>query len=135
MSTTPSGFPDPHAELTGEFTRPYNEIPGSPPTQPPVSTPGTQLMISRGPGAGTCYPVTEPCTTLGRHRTCDIMLDDVTVSRRHAELHHDGDRYVIKDTGSLNGIYVNRKPVDQGEVSDGDEVWIGKFHLVFRLGA
>ena len=64
----------------------------------------------------------------------DIFLDDVTVSRRHAEVERDGARYSIRDVGSLNGTYVNRNRVEQGELSEGDEVQVGKFKLIFVHG-
>lgn len=94
----------------------------------------TELVVQRGPDAGTGYAVTQSRTTIGRHRDCDIVLDDGTVSRYHAELRRDHDGYVISDSGSLNGTYLNRRPVDRAELADGDELWIGKFRFVFRMG-
>jgi pSer/pThr/pTyr-binding forkhead associated (FHA) protein len=92
----------------------------------------TRLVVKRGPTAGTAFVVTESVTTIGRHRDCDIFLDDGTVSRYHAELRWQGGRYVIADTGSLNGTYLNRRPVDRVALTDGDELWIGKFRFIFR---
>ncbi|MDN5933964.1 MAG: FHA domain-containing protein, partial [Pseudonocardia sp.] len=70
----------------------------------------------------------------GRHPDSDIFLDDVTVSRRHAEFRRDAGEFVVVDVGSLNGTYVNREPVDTAVLADGDEVQIGKFRLVFLTG-
>jgi pSer/pThr/pTyr-binding forkhead associated (FHA) protein len=103
-----------------------------PPTGSVRQHSSTQLVIKRGPDAGAGYPVTQELTTIGRHRDCDIVLDDGTVSRYHAELRWQNDRYVIADAGSLNGTYLNRRPVDSAELIDGDELWIGKFRFVFR---
>jgi pSer/pThr/pTyr-binding forkhead associated (FHA) protein len=77
----------------------------------------------------------QPVTSAGRHPDSDILLDDVTVSRRHAEFRLDKDgSWVVVDVGSLNGIYVNRQPVESMVLSNKDEVQIGKFRLVFLTG-
>ena len=73
-------------------------------------------------------------TTSGRHPDSDIFLDDVTVSRRHAEFHRDWGTFTVRDVGSLNGTYVNRERVEAATLSNGDEVQIGKFRLVFIAG-
>ena len=71
-------------------------------------------------------------TTVGRHPDSDIFLDDVTVSRRHAEIRQEGREFTVTDVGSLNGTYVNRERIDQPvQIRSGDEVQIGKFKLVF----
>lgn len=93
---------------------------------------GARLVVQRGPGAGTALALTAPVTTIGRHQDCDIVIDDHTVSRRHAELRRDGDLFRLADAGSLNGTYLNRRPVDQRELADGDEIWIGKARFTFR---
>ena len=76
----------------------------------------------------------QPLTSLGRHPDSDIFCDDVTVSRRHAEFRLDNGQCQICDLGSLNGTYVNRKPVKSVVLTNGDEVQIGKFRLVFLAG-
>ena len=70
----------------------------------------------------------------GRHPDSDIFLDDVTVSRRHAEFRLESSEFQVVDVGSLNGTYVNREPVDSAVLANGDEVQIGKFRLVFLTG-
>jgi pSer/pThr/pTyr-binding forkhead associated (FHA) protein len=83
---------------------------------------------------GSRFPVSTSDVSIGRHRDCDIVLDDITVSRNHAELHDDGQRYTIADAGSLNGTYVNQRPVEgPTELADGDEIRIGTFRLAFRV--
>jgi pSer/pThr/pTyr-binding forkhead associated (FHA) protein len=67
----------------------------------------------------------------GRHPDCDIFLDDVTVSRKHAAFVAQGGGYVVRDAGSLNGTYVNRERIDEAPLHQGDEVQIGKFRLVY----
>ena len=92
------------------------------------------LVVKRGPNAGSRFLLDQPTTSAGRHPDSDIFLDDVTVSRRHAEFRLDDNEFQVVDVGSLNGTYVNREPVDSAILSNGDEVQIGKFRLVFLTG-
>ncbi len=89
------------------------------------------LVVKRGPNAGSRFLLDSDMTTAGRHPESDIFLDDVTVSRRHAEFYRQGARFSVRDVGSLNGTYVNRERIDEAGLSGGDEVQIGKFRLVF----
>jgi pSer/pThr/pTyr-binding forkhead associated (FHA) protein len=89
------------------------------------------LVVKRGPNAGSRFTLGTGKTTIGRHPESDIFLDDVTVSRRHAEVHHDGAAFTVNDVGSLNGTYLNRERIEQGTLHSGDELQIGKFRLVF----
>ena len=70
-------------------------------------------------------------TLIGRSPECEIFLDDVTVSRRHAELERVGDMFTIRDLGSLNGTYVNRRRIESAVLENDDEVQIGKYRLTF----
>ncbi|PQM48442.1 Glycogen accumulation regulator GarA [Mycobacterium talmoniae] len=92
------------------------------------------LVVKRGPNAGSRFLLDQPTTSAGRHPDSDIFLDDVTVSRRHAEFRLEGNEFQVVDVGSLNGTYVNREPVDSAVLANGDEVQIGKFRLVFLTG-
>lgn len=93
------------------------------------------LIVKRGPNAGSRFLLDRPVTSAGRHPDSDILLDDVTVSRRHAEFRLDDDgNWAVADVGSLNGTYVNRQPVDSAVLANNDEVQIGKFRLVFLTG-
>ena len=92
------------------------------------------LVVKRGPNAGSRFLLDQPVTSAGRHPDSDIFLDDVTVSRRHAEFRLESDEFHVVDVGSLNGTYVNREPVDSAVLANGDEVQIGKFRLVFLTG-
>jgi pSer/pThr/pTyr-binding forkhead associated (FHA) protein len=97
--------------------------------------PGTALLVvKRGPNAGSRFLLDQATTSAGRHPDSDIFLDDVTVSRRHAEFRLGEGDFQVVDVGSLNGTYVNREPVDMATLSNGDEVQIGKFRLVFLSG-
>ncbi len=69
--------------------------------------------------------------TIGRSPECDLFLDDVTVSRRHARIIIDSEAYTIEDEGSLNGTYVNRRRIERHQLFDGDELQIGKFKMAF----
>ncbi len=98
--------------------------------------PGTALLrVDHGPNAGSRFLLDADLTTVGRHPTSDIFLDDVTVSRKHAQFVRDGDGFTVRDVGSLNGTYVNRARIDAAAVRTGDEVQIGKFRLVVHLAA
>ncbi|MER7076878.1 FHA domain-containing protein [Saccharopolyspora kobensis] len=98
------------------------------------SVAGPRLVISRGPDAGTGFAIGGPSITIGRDRDCDIVVEDMTVSRVHAELRLRDGKYVVVDGGSLNGTYLNRQPVDIAELVDGDEIWIGRVRFTFRSG-
>jgi pSer/pThr/pTyr-binding forkhead associated (FHA) protein len=94
------------------------------------------LVVHRGPGEGTEFvlPAAADVVTVGRSPESGIFLDDVTVSRHHAEFRHGAEGWSVRDIGSLNGTYVNRVRVDDLHLSGGDEVQIGKFRFVFLLG-
>jgi len=95
-----------------------------------ISLGGTDLA-ERGPNAGSRFLLDSELTTVGRHPGSDIFLDDVTVSRRHAEFYRHGAGFVVRDVGSLNGTYVNRERIEETSLNDGDEVQVGKFRLTF----
>jgi pSer/pThr/pTyr-binding forkhead associated (FHA) protein len=92
------------------------------------------LVLKSGADVGLRHVLSAPLTTAGRHPRSDIFLDDITVSRRHVEVSRSPSGYVLRDVGSLNGTYVNRERIDEATLSDGDEVQIGKFKLVFFGG-
>ena len=89
------------------------------------------LLVMRGPNAGSRFLLDDDLTTAGRHPDSHIFLDDVTVSRRHAEFCRRGASFTVRDVGSLNGTYVNRERIEETELAGGDEVQIGKFRLLF----
>jgi pSer/pThr/pTyr-binding forkhead associated (FHA) protein len=99
-----------------------------------LSSGSALLVVKRGPNAGSRFQLDKDVVSAGRHPQSDIFLDDVTVSRRHAEFRRSGDSYEVSDVGSLNGTYVNREPIESSSLSNGDEVQIGKFRLVFLTG-
>jgi pSer/pThr/pTyr-binding forkhead associated (FHA) protein len=89
------------------------------------------LVIHRGPAEGARFELREPLVTVGRGSDSTIFLDDVTVSRRHAEFARDGADWTVTDVGSLNGSYVNKKLIDSVTLTTGDEVQIGKYRFLF----
>ena len=90
--------------------------------------------MKRGPNVGARFPLEKAVTRAGRHPESEIFLDDITVSRRHAELERRPDgSVVIRDDGSLNGTYVNRERIEEQNLAGGDEVQIGKFKLVYLV--
>ena len=93
---------------------------------------GPAFVVRSGGGmAGQVFQPPEGKTLIGRSPECEIFLDDVTVSRRHAELERAGDGFTIRDLGSLNGTYVNRQRIEATVLQDDDEVQIGKYRLTF----
>ena len=92
------------------------------------------LIVKRGPNAGSKFDLDTDETTIGRHQDSDIFLDDITVSRKHAEIRRERDGFYLSDVGSLNGTYVNRERVERAPLRTGDEVQIGKFKLIFLTG-
>lgn len=90
------------------------------------------LIVQRGPNAGARFLLDDARITAGRHPRSDIFLDDVTVSRKHAEFLYDDGAFTVRDVGSLNGTYVNRQRIDQAVLRTGDEVQIGKYRLTFH---
>jgi hypothetical protein len=93
------------------------------------------LVVKRGPNTGARYVLDSDVTKAGRHPESDIFLDDITVSRRHAEFVRQSAGYAVRDVGSLNGTYVNRERIEEIALSSGDEVQIGKFKLVYLAAA
>lgn len=98
-------------------------------------TPGEAvLVVRRGAGEGMTYLLSGNIVTAGRAPEADLFLDDVTVSRRHAEFRRDEQGWRLKDTQSLNGTYVNRRRVDDYLLQAGDEVQIGKYRFAYLVG-
>lgn len=97
---------------------------------PPTSA---LLIVQRGPNAGSRFLLDAERTSAGRDQASDIFLDDVTVSRSHAEFINEEGHFTVRDTGSLNGTYVNRTRIDSAVLQPGDEVQIGKYRLTFHL--
>jgi hypothetical protein len=109
------------------LTLPPGELPDA-----ELDVPGPALIVRAGGGrAGEAFTVDAARTLVGRSPDCDVFLDDVTVSRRHAEIFQAGDKLVIRDLGSLNGTFVNRRRIDEAELEDDDEVQIGKYRMTF----
>lgn len=95
---------------------------------------GYALVVSKGPRAGMTFVLVKPNTQVGRHPDSDIFLDDVTVSRHHCRLSWGKEQLVIEDSGSTNGTYVNSVRIDRAALQPGDEVLIGRFHLIVAQG-
>lgn len=89
------------------------------------------LIVKRGPSDGSRFLLDVDVTTAGRHPNAEIFLDDVTVSRKHAEFKRDATGFTVTDLASLNGTYLNGARVDSAKLTDGDEVQVGKFKLTF----
>ncbi len=95
---------------------------------------GFALVVERGPRAGMTFILNPGTTTVGRHPQSDIFLDDITVSRHHCRFVVDAADLQVEDSGSTNGTYVNGDRVDRAALQPGDEVLIGRFHLIVASG-
>jgi pSer/pThr/pTyr-binding forkhead associated (FHA) protein len=89
------------------------------------------LIVQRGPNEGARFLLDQDLTTVGRHPNADIFLDDVTVSRRHAEFRRTGNQFMVHDLASLNGTYFDGVRIESALLDDGAEVQIGKFKFTF----
>jgi len=89
------------------------------------------LIIHRGPNRGERFLLNSPETSIGRSGENDILLDDVTVSRKHANIRRASERFELIDLGSLNGTYVNNNSIARATLNTGDEIQFGKFHMLF----
>lgn len=99
-------------------------------------TSGTAILVIRGGDSeGRHFVLNKEIVRIGRHADSDIELDDITVSRRHSEITSKSGRYVVSDAGSLNGTYVNQQRVEVAELTQGDELQVGKYRLVFLESA
>jgi hypothetical protein len=106
--------------------------PAHEPSDLPSLSPGTgMLVVVRGPNAGSRFLLDRDTTSIGRHPDADIFLDDVTVSRRHAELHRVDGGMLVRDLGSLNGSYVDGERVEERVLTSGEELQIGRFKLLY----
>ena len=93
---------------------------------------GPALVVRSGGGrAGESFEAIGDRALIGRSPECDVFLDDVTVSRRHAELTRDGKVFTIRDLGSLNGTFVNKRRIESSVLEVDDEVQIGKYRMTF----
>jgi pSer/pThr/pTyr-binding forkhead associated (FHA) protein len=94
--------------------------------------PGQALVAVRsGADAGSTFLIDRDLTAVGRDPGSDVFLDDVTVSRKHAEIRRQPDGFFVHDLGSLNGTYVNRERVDLTKLANGDEIQVGRYRLAF----
>ena len=89
------------------------------------------LIVRRGPGSGSRFLLDQDVTVAGRHPNADILLDDVTVSRKHAEFIRIDNGFEVRDLGSMNGTYAGGNRVDAQILERGSEVMIGKFRMTF----
>lgn len=119
-----------------------SDLGGETPPAPPSSTPAAAidalpplsalLVVQHGPNTGARFLLDSDSTTAGRDPRSEIFLDDVTVSRRHAEFRRNREGFEVRDVGSLNGTYVNRVRIDSAQLNAGDEVQVGKYRLTFH---
>lgn len=92
------------------------------------------VVINKGSNLGSRFLITSAVASIGRASASDIFLDDVTVSRAHAVIDKNENGFSINDAGSLNGTYVNNISTARQDLKSGDQIQIGKFHLLFISG-
>jgi pSer/pThr/pTyr-binding forkhead associated (FHA) protein len=96
---------------------------------------GSAMLVSLiGPSKGARYLLEPEVTQIGRATTNEIFLDDVTVSRKHAQVLKREKNYFLQDSGSLNGTYLNGELISEKPLNDGDELQIGKYRMHFFKG-
>jgi pSer/pThr/pTyr-binding forkhead associated (FHA) protein len=96
-----------------------------------VPTGSAVLVVKRGVDAASRFRLDQQVTSAGRHPDSNIVLDNITVSRRHAEFRLEGRKFRVVDMGSLNGTYVNGERIDSAVLTNGDEIGMGNFRMVF----
>jgi len=130
------------AETTSVFRADFlNEVDASAQQQGEAPVSGVEglpvgsalLVVKRGPNAGSRFPLHQAVTSAGRDPRSDIFLDEVTVSRRHAEFRSERGELQVVDIDSLNGTYVNGQPIDSAVLTNRDEIRMGKFRLVLLI--
>jgi hypothetical protein len=89
------------------------------------------LVVHRGASKGARFLISQDRTTIGRSPESEIFLDDITVSRSHAVIERGATSFALNDLGSLNGTYINNQSLNSSALVSGDEIQIGKFHLIF----
>ena len=120
-------------EITGPLAISDQEADSGSWTGPAIE--GPTLAVRSGGPQGAAYRLDAGSVAIGREPECEVFLDDVTVSRRHAAIDMTRGSPVLTDLGSLNGTYVNRRRIESDEVlTNGDEIQIGKFRLVYLAG-
>ena len=126
-SSCGSRLPEQDDAATGAFPALGVDVPG----QGEIG----QLIVTRGGTAGARFALAEDVVTIGRPPDSTIFLDDITVSRRHAEVHRGADgQYTLADVGSLNGTYLDGDRITSEPLREGAQVQVGKFRLVFVIG-
>lgn len=120
-----------HADSTVAYSPAFAEEELSPATEDHEGAALIELDQVEGTAGRRMHDVGEEVVTVGRSPECSIYLDDVTVSREHAEILRGGQGFRIRDAGSLNGTYVNRVRVDAVDLRNGDEIQVGKYRFKF----
>jgi len=91
------------------------------------------LVVVHVDGRQSEVPLTKPLNVLGRATDCAIRIPSGKVSRHHCEVTFNDSKVAVRDLGSSNGTYVNRRRVTQTELAAGDMVCIGDFVFVVRI--
>ena len=123
-----------HSPESGEMTQTFSPEEGAEVLDAlgDIGIKGPALVVRSGGGrSGETFAALDGGTTIGRSPDCAVFLDDVTVSRKHAVVAERDGHWFIEDQGSLNGTFVNRRRVESAELTDGDEIQIGKYRLTF----
>jgi pSer/pThr/pTyr-binding forkhead associated (FHA) protein len=91
----------------------------------------SRLIVLARHGSVRQFNITGPITTIGRDPACEVQIDSIGVSRRHATIHWTGDRFVLTDMASFNGTFVNWHRIFEHPLKNGDAITIGECQLRF----
>lgn len=108
-------------------------VPSPPPATPPAPMqpePPQALLIGM---AGEEIPLAHSSTAFGRAIDNDVVLEDRSVSRYHAQITWDADRYLLEDLNSTNGSFASGERISRHALIDGEEISFGAIHFTFRL--
>lgn len=93
------------------------------------------LLVLNSPYQGRQFVLTGQASTIGRSPECEIQLDLISISRRHATISEIGGKFILRDLGSRNGVKINELDLPEGELRNGDVLLVGEVQLRFELPA
>jgi diguanylate cyclase (GGDEF)-like protein len=130
-------YPAPHMSIKSPFDLPervtavegleaFNQV--------AVSTDRACLVVIYGPELGKRAALGQGVFEIGRSSRSDLPIDQESISRHHARISWDGTRHVIEDLGSTNGTFVNDQTVKRKDLTDGDQIKLGRSILKYMSG-
>src|SRR5215213_1167419 len=93
-----------------------------------------RIVVIAGPLKDSVFELGEAELSIGRDSTNRVRLADSLLSRRHCRVTREGERFLLTDLESLNGTFVNGRPVREHPLAEGDRIDVGETRLVFLTG-